>query len=265
LLTSYHNHTIWSDGASSFAEMVESARRAGLDELGIADHFALAPEGVPRGWSLQQDFLGEYVSRIHGAAGKPGRPVIRLGLEVDYFPETIEAVRRLLAPYPFDFLICSVHFADGFPVDLDPRPWNDMSEDSRNGIWRSYWQNLRAAVQTKAFDFVAHFDLPKKFGSFPTVDLTGEALAVLDAMAAADMAMELNTAGWDKPVQEAYPSLFYLKEACRRKIPLVINADAHRAEDVVNHFDRARTLAAEAGYTELVCFRGRQRFAHPLL
>jgi histidinol-phosphatase (PHP family) len=244
--------------------MIESARGVALDELGISDHFALAPDGLQCSYALKHDQLRDYVSQIREAAGSPEGPVIRLGLEVDYFPETIETVRHHLAPYPFDFLICSVHFVNGFPVDVDSKPWRELSADSRNGIWRGYWHNLRAAVQTKMFDFVAHFDLPKKFGLFPSVDLTGEALSVLDAMAEAGMAVEINTSGWDKPVQEAYPALYYLKEANRRKIPLVINADAHRADGLVRHFDRARTLAKEAGYTEVVAYRARRRFAHPL-
>ena len=262
LLTSYHNHTTWSDGISSVAEMIEKAQEAGLDELGISDHFTLAPDGQQRDWALSQDMLEEYVSQVGKAAKDSVRPAIRLGLEVDYFPETIESVRRCLARFCFDFLICSVHFADGFPVDLDSRPWGELSEDARNGIWRSYWRNLRAAAQTGLFDFVAHFDLPKKFGIFPTIDLSPEALASLDAMAEADMAIEINTSGWDKPVREAYPSLFYLREANRREIPLVINADAHRADNLVRHFDRARSLAVEAGYSELVSFKRRRRFHH---
>jgi hypothetical protein len=45
---------------------------------------------------------------------------------------------------------------------------------------------------------------------------------------------------------------------------LKINADAHKAEDLVGHFDRARALAAEAGYSELVRFHQRRRYAYPL-
>jgi len=264
MLTSYHNHTTWSDGASTVEEMIESARRASIDELGISDHFALSPDGGENRWSLKPDELGPYVAQVTEAGAKAGSLSIRLGLEVDFFPETIESVRRLLDPYPFDFLVGSVHFANGFPVDYDQQPWKEMSASSRNDIWRHYWRSLRAAAASGLFDFMAHFDLPKKFGLYPTVDLTAEALAVLDAIAQTGTAIEINTSGWDMPVREAYPALSYLKEARRRGIPLVINADAHRAEAVVNHFERARSLAREAGYTELVSFRRRRCFSYPL-
>ena len=36
MLTSYHNHTTWSDGKATVAEQIVAARHAGLDELGIS-------------------------------------------------------------------------------------------------------------------------------------------------------------------------------------------------------------------------------------
>jgi histidinol-phosphatase (PHP family) len=264
MLISYHNHTTWSDGVSTLEAMIDGARKAGLDELGISDHFTLAPDSHPLSWAMKPESLADYAAEIIRAGANGEKPAIRLGLEVDYFPETIDLALRSLAPYPFDYLIVSVHFIDGFPIDMDARLWEKISEDSRNEIWRSYWQRLRAAAQTGRFDIAGHFDLPKKFGYFATVDLTKEALAALDAIAAAGMTIEINTAGWNKPVREAYPSLFYLREARRRNIPLIINADAHKAEDLAGHFDRARALAAEAGYSELVRFHQRRRFSYPL-
>jgi len=89
-------------------------------------------------------------------------------------------------------------------------------------------------------------------------------LRALDKIAAADMAIEINTAGWDKPVGEAYPSKFFLKEARRRQIPLIITADAHSADTLTRHFDRARRLAADSGYTEVLRYDKRKRFPYPL-
>jgi histidinol phosphatase-like PHP family hydrolase len=45
---------------------------------------------------------------------------------------------------------------------------------------------------------------------------------------------------------------------------VVINSDGHSAGEVARHFDRARQLALDAGYTELVGFERRQRFSYPL-
>jgi histidinol-phosphatase (PHP family) len=261
--TNYHNHTTWSDGAATVQEMIDAARNAGLREFGISDHYALAP-GKPVTWALDPEALGAYVAQIQQAMACNTDITVRLGLEVDYFPETIERVKAQLAAYPFDFLIGSVHFVDGFPIDFNAQPWQEIPQASRDNVWRSYWRLLRAAAQSGIFDIMGHFDLPKKFNFYPAGDLTEEALSALDAIAAADMAIEINTSGWDRPVNEAYPSMFYLQEARRRKIPLIINADAHATGEVVRHFDRARKLATAAGYAEMARYEQRRRLTQPL-
>lgn len=264
MLLSYHNHTNWSDGQPTLAEQIEGARLAGLTELGISDHYVLHPGGAQVEWTLPLDRLGEYVADIQAAAAQTHGLTIRLGVEADFFPETVDALRGILAAHPFDFVIGSVHYADDFPIDAHSRYWEPLTEEERNAKWRLYWLRVRQMAESGVYDFVGHLDLPKKFGHRPTVDLTAEALAALDAIAAADMAIEINTAGWSLPAQEGYPSPFLLREARRRGIPLLINADAHSPKHLTRDFDRARALAREAGYTELVGYEKRRRFTFPL-
>jgi histidinol-phosphatase (PHP family) len=263
-VTSYHNHTTWSDGVEPVSAMIEGARKSGLDEVGISDHYVLTPDFRQVAWSMNTDLLAEYVAQVSQVIEKTEGIAVRLGIEVDYFPETIELVRRRIAQYSFDYLIGAVHFVNGFSIDSNAGPWEELTQNDRDDIWRGYWQRLRAAAETGLFDIAGHFDLPKKFGYFASVDLNKEALGALDAIAAAGMAVEINTSGWEKPVREAYPSLFYLKEANRRRIPLIISADGHKPDDLTRHFDRARELAAESGYTEVLCFHQRRRFTCPL-
>ncbi len=262
--TSYHNHTLYSDGRATVEEMIAAARRAGLEEIGISDHFVLAADGRRFPWALSPESLEGYVDEILRARQDSGGITIRLGLEIDYFPGMADRVAELLEPYPFDFLIHSVHFVDGFAIDLNAGPWEGLPQEERDRVWRVYWEYLRAAAATGLGDIIGHFDLPKKFNYYPSADLTAEALAALDAVAAAGMAIEINCSGWDKPVKEAYPAPLYVREARRREIPLVITADAHEAGDIARHFDRARLLAADAGYTELVRFERRTRIPYPL-
>lgn len=264
MLTSYHNHTNWSDGAPTLAAQIHAAKAAGLDELGISDHYVLYPGGEQVDWSLPLDLLGDYVLELRAAATEVRGLTLRLGIEADFFPETIDDLRERLAPYPFDYVIGSVHYVDGFPVDENTRFWDALSETERNEKWRLYWVRIRQLAESGVFDFVAHPDLPKKFGHRPTVDLAAEITAALDAIAAADMAIEINTAGWNLPAGEAYPSLDLLKAARARELPLLINADAHFPEFLTRDFDRARVLAREAGYTELVRYERRQRYPVPL-
>jgi len=264
MLTSYHNHTRWSDGSATLAGQIQAARQAGLDELGISDHYVLHPSGQPVEWSMDLDLLGDYVLEIRQAALETRDLTLRLGIEADFFPETVEDLRGRLAAYPFDYVVGSVHYVDGFPIDEDTKFWDALPAEERDEKWRLYWVRIRQLAESRVYDFVAHLDLPKKFGHRPAADLTAESSAALDAIAAAGMAIEINTKGWLVPVQEAYPTLELLREARRRNIPLLINADAHFPEFLTRDFDRARSLAREAGYTELARYEGRRRFPVPL-
>ena len=264
MLISYHNHTVWSDGRSTISELVASARGSGVTELGISDHFAITPDGRSPDWSIQTDKLDAYVENVLRAAKSANDITIRLGVEVDFFPETLEASINLLKPYPLDFIIGSVHFINEFVIDLNTDSWEKISQEEKNQVWQTYWHHIAAVAKSGYFDFIGHFDLPKKFKFYPDVDLTADALAALDAIAAVDAALEINTSGWHKPVGEAYPTLFYLEEARRRNIPLLINADSHYSNHVIRDFERARELASAAGYTELARYEKRKRYTYPI-
>lgn len=269
MLINYHSHTNWSDGRATLEEMIAGARAAGLAEFGVSDHYAPFPDGRAVDWALPADFLPEYVERILAAkAAEASGLVIRLGVEIDFFPESISVATATLAQYPFDYLIGSVHFVKPgphfFPIDFDASRWEVLSPEEVNTIWRLYWRQIRALAESGCCDFIGHLDLPKKYGFLPTVDLTAEANTALNAIAAAGLAIEINTAGWQKPINEAYPSLALLHAARERDIPLLINADAHIPEDAAADYDRARALAREAGYSELVRFERRQRLTYQL-
>lgn len=264
MVTSYHNHTTWSDGGATLAAQIQAARAAGLDELGISDHYVLYPDGREVDWSMPPDLLGDYVLELRAAAAEVSDLTLRIGIEADFFPETVDELRERLAPYPFDYVIGSVHYVDGFPIDRGAPDWEALSEQERNAAWALYWTRIRQLAESRVFDFAAHLDLPKKFGYRPAADMAEQEGAALDAISAAGMAIEINTNGWNLPASEAYPSLPLLREARRREIPVLINADAHFAEFLTRDFDRARILAREAGYSELVRYERRQFFPVPL-
>jgi histidinol-phosphatase (PHP family) len=255
-MDSYHNHTAFSDGKASPADMARAAEYAGLGEVGISDHLTVHPEGKSFEWAMPEARLEEYCAEVRAvAAGIP----VRLGLEADYFPDTVERTKALLARHPFDFVIGSVHFADGFLFDESRQRWAELSPGECAAKWRLYWERASGLARSRAFDVMAHLDLPKKFGFRMRDAELGPALAALDALAEAGMALELNTSGWHQPCREAYPSRELLGEACRRGIPLIISADAHRPEDVARGFAQAADLARAAGYLQTARYEGRRR------
>lgn len=263
-MTSYHVHTQWSDGEPTIAEVIAQARELQLIEVGISDHFVVHPGGLLVDWSMRPDDLHQYVAQVQAEVAKANPITVRLGIEVDFLPESLGETHRRLAGVPFDYIIGSVHYVDGFPVDGHHRYWDALTEEEEEEVWRSYYQRVREMAATRAFDVVAHLDLPKKFGHLPKADLRNEALSALDAVAESGMVMELNTSGWHKTCREIYPAPWLVEEARRRDIPIIITADAHNRRHLTRDFDRALQVARAAGYDSVVRFRQRERHAVPL-
>lgn len=258
MLTSYHVHSIYSDGKTTIRELAEAAAAQGLDELGISDHYVLLPAGRNVSWSMSFDGLAQYLTELQEVTEEfRGRLVIRKGLEVDYDPATERELAEVLHAHDFDFVIGSVHFIDGFPVDESPDYWDRLSEGERNDLIRAYWVRIEQMAKSCLFDFAGHLDLYKKFGHRPTVDVSKDVMGALDAVAFSGMAVEINTAGWFLPAREAYPSLEILSACRSRAIPILINSDAHEPSNLTRGFDRAYELARSVGYSEVLAYNRR--------
>ena len=266
MLTSYHVHSIFSDGSDTIREIVRAAAEAGLDEIGVSDHYVFLPDGRAVDWSMPLDALPRYIEEIRAASDEfRDRVTVRYGVEADYLPETADALAQTIAAHPFDYVIGSVHFVDGFPIDESPEFWQALSEAERNDIIRAYWARIARMADSGLFDFAGHLDLYKKFGHLPTVDMSADIAAALDAIARSGMAAELNTAGWFKPdIMEAYPSPAIVRECFARGIPMLVTADAHTASGLTTAYDRGRRALIEAGYTVTPVFEKRRMKMTPI-
>lgn len=263
-LTSYHTHTTWSDGNDSLEAYLKAAHEEGLQELGISDHYVLCPDQQPVNWAMPSDALDSYVQQLIAVQHNYPDLLVRCGVEVDFFPENVSAMKTRLAPYPFDYIIGSIHYVHGFPVDENAVNWERLTVDERNDVWREYWRLQQLLAESGLCDIIAHLDLPKKFGFLPTIDLSEEIATALDAIAKTGLTIELNTAGWHKPVHEQYPSETILRQAQQRGIPLTITADAHIAAHLTQSFSTARSLALNCGFQQVVGYQQRKTFAIPL-
>ena len=265
MVTSYHVHSRFSDGRGELIQYIQAANKFGLDELGFSDHYVLTPDGSELNWSMALDGMDAYVHAVQSVAKEAEKDlVVRLGIEVDYFPETADNLAILLKKYPFDYVIGSVHFLDGFVIDGYAEIWKKLTQLERNDTIRRYWNRLREMAESGLFDIAGHLDLSKKFGHRPSVNISNEISETLDAIANADMAVEINTAGWYAPCAEEYPEPSIIRGCFQRGIPVLVTADAHEPMNLRQSFDRAYNLLADIGYTEIASYAGRKRKMQPL-
>jgi histidinol-phosphatase (PHP family) len=247
-LPDYHTHTARCGHAKgAAAEYVAAARECGLAAIGVSDHLPMLHAPGPE-LSMDLDQLDDYVAEVRGLQREaPG--FVLLGVEADYHPTTIAAVRDLLAAHPFDYVIGSVHFLDEWGFD-DPRNLDSWAQRDVDDVYLQYLEVVGDAAETGLFTILGHLDLVKKFGYRPSRPL-GAALDTLAQRAArAGVVVELNTAGLRKPIGEIYPSVEWLRVLRAHGVPITFGSDAHRPGDVGADRAAAVEAARAAGYNE---------------
>lgn len=266
-LADYHTHTVRCGHAVGTMEAyVEAALAAGLTEIGFSDHipmYWLPEDQRDPGTAMPMEQLEEYVADVLRLREQYRDISIRLGIEADFIPGREEDLRRILERYEWDYVIGSVHFIGDWNFD-DPSKVNRYAEWDISDLYARFFTLERMAAESGLFDMMAHIDLIKKFGHRPSNDLSRLYADVAESMAKAGVAIELSTAGWRKPVGEAYPNPSLLAECCRRGVPLVISSDAHSPEEVAWHFGEAKALALATGFTQIARFERRKRRLEPL-
>ncbi len=277
--TDYHMHLERGPWTLDWLErFTATARVRGLAEIGFSEHphrfrecrATYPPREAVAGWVDEQntESLDDYV-RLIDEARRAGLPV-RLGLEGDYLPGYERELERIVRGYPWDYVIGSVHW---IPPKRPGGEWWGFDNLSRTEEWerrdvldayREYFRLITEAARTHFFDVIGHPDVIKVAGYRPEEGITDLYEAAASAFARGGVCAEINTAGWRKPVGEAYPAPAFLA-ACRRAgVPTLINSDAHVPEDVGRDFDRAAVMAREAGYGEVATFAARTRTMVPL-
>ena len=97
------------------------------------------------------------------------------------------------------------------------------------------------------------------WGERPARDVEEELFAALaDAIADAGVCIEVSTRGLLRPVGEPYPDVRLLSACRERDVPVTLASDAHNADRIGWHFDRALELLRRSGYETLTVFDQRE-------
>ncbi|MDR3247790.1 MAG: histidinol-phosphatase [Treponema sp.] len=226
--------------------------------------------------------MEEYLDAVRDARIRwEGTLRVFLGLEVDFISGLMGPADKDYRDMGLDYLIGSVHYlvpSHGAPFTVDGSP-EELEQGRREGfggdgeaLMYAYWDAAAAMINAGGFDILGHADLIKKNNADcrffdpagPGYLRRAGEIAALAGKAAAGqdrpvMAVEVNTGGMNRgKVLETYPALALLRLFRENKVPALINADAHRAQDLDGHYPEALETLRKAGYTEIVRFEGRE-------
>jgi len=244
----YHtHHELCMHAKGRTVDYARAAAAKGVTEFAATDHCP-TDCGFGREHRMTLDQFAQYRRDVDEARSEFPDLTILFGVEADYYPGCEDFLRRFLGEHPFDIVLGSVHFRDYFSAN--PAKRGLSGGDLPSVVWEEYFALIGRLADTGLYDLVTHLDLPKRFGNQIDEDtLRRAALPALDRIAAANMAIEINTSGMIHSIREMYPSLTILSWAAERGIGLTFGSDAHEPVRVGDRFDQALELALEAGFT----------------
>jgi len=253
LFSDYHTHP-QAHRAQRYTQALlqpwaDSARRSGLKDIAFTDH-----DRYHTGIDFDEiDRLRERYPDLR----------IRAGIELDNDPVHSLTSRKWIENHwdKLDFVLGSVHFLHRADQMFDSVPDGAAQFEGRNidAMYADYFRRLRELVATGLVDSLAHLDLIKIHGHRPTADIGGLANETLEFIHARNLAIELSTAGWRKPVNELYPSDSIIELAMEKGIPFTTASDAHSYVQLGENFANLAHKMAELGIRRVCIFEKHKR------
>ena len=249
-----HNHTTLCNHASgSMDEYIQKAIELGIDIYGFSEHAPM--KNFCDGYRLELKDKQLYENSVKQLQEKYQDQIkILLGYEVDYLEG--DYILDEIKDSSVDYLIGSVHYLGTWGFD-NPEFIGVYENKDIDLIWEEYFEAIKQMAQTNYFNIVGHLDLIKIFKYLPKKEITSIATQALQEIKKSNMAIEINAAGFRKPIQEQYPSIELLKEAFKLNIPITFSSDAHSIEQIGFRYEDAVGIAKNVGYDHFVYFEKR--------
>jgi histidinol-phosphatase (PHP family) len=264
LFSDYHTHPqghrVQHYTQALLQPWADSARKIGLTDIAFTDH-----DRYHAGIDFDEiDRLRERNPDLR----------IRAGIELDNDPIHSAAGRKWIEKHwdKLDFVLGSVHFLDREDQMFESVP--DGAEQFEghdvDAIYADYLRRVREMAATGLIDCLAHLDLIKIHGHRPGAEIGAIVNETLDFIRARNLAIELSTAGWRKPVNELYPSDRIVDLAIEKGMPFTIASDAHSHAQLGDNYPRLAEKMAAFGIRQICIFENHQRVmrsvcAEPLL
>lgn len=223
---------------------VKKAEEKGIKELGFSDHDQFIDK-----------FKWENLLKIK----RKSNIKIKLGIEIDYINEDLDRIKRNINKYNFDYVIGSVHKVSRWPVD-HPDYKEKYNEWNINELYKKYFSTVEELVKSNLFDIIGHIDLIKIFDyKIPKNDLDNIIKNLLILIKKNNIAVEINTNGYNKPVGEFYPSDHILKKILKMNIPITFGSDAHSPKRVGENIEIVYDKLKKHGIEKIATFNERKR------
>jgi histidinol-phosphatase (PHP family) len=260
----YHMHTHFScDSHAAMADMCQAAIDRGIPEIGFTEHFDHNTRDECRDYFQLEPWAAE-IEQCQ--AQFAGRLTVRAGVELGE-PHLFAAQdRELLARYPFDYALGSLHWVG--PESVFDRTYFERHPASET--FPAFFAELERMTALGGFDILSHFDVPVRnafavYGSYDPRAYEDHIRPVLKNVIAHGIALDLNTAALRRRARVLTPGLDILRwyaELGGERVTL--GSDAHEPKQVGSYLAEAIEIARAAGLKYLTFFERRQARLVPM-
>jgi histidinol-phosphatase (PHP family) len=258
LFSDYHSHPqghrVQRYTPSLLQPWADSARKLGLIDIAFTDH--------------DRYYDGIDFDQIDRLREKNPDLNIRAGIELDNDPIHSAAGRAWIEKHwdKLDFVLGSVHFLNRVDQMFDtvPNGAAQFEGSDIDAIYDDYFRRVRDMAATGLVDCLAHIDLIKIHGHRPRTGIESIVNETLDFISRRNLAIELSTAGWRKPVNELYPNDRIIELAMEKGIPFTTASDAHSYAQLGENFPKLAQKMTVFGIRQVCIFEKHQRVMRPV-
>ena len=254
MVVDLHNHTKLCNHANGkMSEYIKRAISIGTKYFGFSDH---APMNFDQKYRMTFEQMQGYEQEVKRLKGTfKDKIEILLGYEVDFLNGYID---DRVIDANVDYLIGSVHFINQWGFD-NPEFIGTYKHKNIDHIWQEYFDLIESMAKSNLFQIVGHLDLIKILKFFPKKDIRIIAKNAIKAIKKANMSIEINSSGFRKPINEAYPSNKLLELISENNIDITFGSDAHKPEQVGHKTKEVESLAKCYGYTHCAIYVDRDK------
>ncbi|MFA7707575.1 MAG: histidinol-phosphatase [Candidatus Pacearchaeota archaeon] len=277
MIHSTHNHSTGSDGKLTPEQVILKAIDLGWDYVYFTDHYFMPEETKIDAGGKFSFFNENYIKEIKPLQKKYSNKIkIYFGVEMGWLEEYPGWIKNEINKHEFDYVIGSVHdlkIEEKYTyIDSGVENFRDNAKKFGGVKFfvKEYFNQMKLMIQSGLYDCVGHLDAIKgsnknnEFFSETEDWYKKEVLKVLDLIKKHNIVMEINASGIRK-CNEQFPSLWIIKEARKRDIPITLGLDAHWEKHYTNNdMDKITEIAKQAGYNEAVRFEKRKKIKEQL-
>lgn len=262
----YHIHSAYSfdgDPSATPIAICEEAILKGITDIAITDHLEANSDAEGLYSPYQAKAAFDAIMQAKELFGK--KLNITYGIEIGQANQYPEIANGLLAEFPFEFVLASVHSLRGMQ-DFYYLDYPSMTEEEIKRLYFAYLDEVIENINTlNKVSSIAHITYPHRyiaqagltFDASPFADKLAEVFMV---MISKEIALEINSSTHAKGLGFTMPSkdILAIYRECGGRL-LTFGSDAHSASAMGGSIPYATELAKSLGFDSAMVIRNSQK------